>query len=78
VAAVWQQSATNGDALSTSQQIERLSDEGYRSDGEALIVLAKSGRPQSRRNALRAWHGRNERVEKLREALALAVGSMLL
>ena len=37
------------------QQIERLGDEGYRNDGEALIFVTKSGRPQSRRNILRAW-----------------------
>jgi integrase len=34
------------------QQIERLADEGYRGDGEALIFVTKSGRPQSRRKRL--------------------------
>jgi integrase len=37
------------------QQLERLAEEGYRTDGEALIFVTKTGRPQSRRNCLRAW-----------------------
>jgi integrase len=40
----------------------RMAEEGYRTDDEALIFVTKTGRPQSRRNCLRAWQNALERI----------------
>jgi integrase len=37
------------------RQVERLAEEGHRTDAEALLFVTRTGKPQSRRNALRAW-----------------------
>jgi integrase len=40
----------------------RMAEEGYRTDDEALIFVTKTGRPQSRRNCLRAWQNALRRI----------------